>query len=96
MLTKLRTNPGAYDVVLINSAYTAQAHAEGLLAPIDPAKISNFADLDPSLTGNEDLNPGGALHGVPWTWGLTALPHPAHLSLGPLGPGLQGQGLDPR
>ena len=25
MLTKLRTNPGAYDVVLINSAYTRQA-----------------------------------------------------------------------
>lgn len=73
MLTKLRTNPGAYDVVLINSAYTAQAHGEGLLAPIDAAKISNFADLDPSLTGAEDLNPGGALHGLPWTWGLTAL-----------------------
>jgi sugar/nucleoside kinase (ribokinase family) len=73
MLTKLRTNPGAYDVVLINSAYTAQAQAEGLLAPIDPAKIPNFADLDPSLARNEDLNPGGALYGVPWTWGLTAL-----------------------
>jgi spermidine/putrescine transport system substrate-binding protein len=25
MLTKLRTNPGAYDVVLINSAFTPQA-----------------------------------------------------------------------
>ncbi|MCB6176721.1 extracellular solute-binding protein [Rhodobacter sp. Har01] len=73
MLTKLRTNPGAYDVVLINSAYTAQAQAEGLIAPIDPAKIANFADLDPGLTANADLNPAGALHGVPWTWGLTAL-----------------------
>lgn len=73
MLTKLRTNPGAYDVVLINSAYTAQAQGEGLLAPIDPTKITNFADLDPALTGAEDLNPGGALHGVPWTWGVTAL-----------------------
>ena len=28
MLTKLRTNTGAYDVVLINSAYTAQAKDE--------------------------------------------------------------------
>jgi spermidine/putrescine transport system substrate-binding protein len=73
MLTKLRTNPGAYDVVLVNSAYTAQAQAEGLLAPIDTSKIANFADLDPGLTGAEDLNPGGALYGVPWTWGLTAL-----------------------
>lgn len=73
MLTKLRTNPGAYDVVLINSAYTAQAQSEGLLAPIDPAKITNFADLDPSLSGSPDLNPAGALYGVPWTWGVTGL-----------------------
>ena len=72
MLTKLRTNPGAYDVVLINSAFTGQAQAEGLIAPIDTAKLSNFADLDPKLAANEDLNPGGALHGVPWTWGLTS------------------------
>jgi spermidine/putrescine transport system substrate-binding protein len=73
MLTKLRTNPGAYDVVLINSAYTPQAQQEGLIGPIDVTKISNFADLDPSLTANEDLNPGGALYGVPWTWGVTSL-----------------------
>jgi spermidine/putrescine transport system substrate-binding protein len=73
MLTKLRTNPGAYDVVLINSAFTAQAQAEGLIGPIDTAKIPNFADVDPALAGAEDLNPGGALHGVPWTWGLTSI-----------------------
>lgn len=72
MLTKLRTNPGAYDVVLINSAFTGQAQAEGLIAPIDAAKIPNFKDVDPALAANEDLNPGGALHGVPWTWGLTS------------------------
>lgn len=73
MLTKLRTNPGAYDVVLVNSAFTGQAVAEGLLAPIDTAKIGNFADLDPSLTGNPDLSIDGVLYGVPWTWGLTSI-----------------------
>jgi spermidine/putrescine transport system substrate-binding protein len=72
MLTKLRTNPGAYDVVLINSAFTAQAQAEGLIAPIDAAKIPNFKDVDPALAANADLNPAGALYGVPWTWGLTS------------------------
>lgn len=72
MLTKLRTNPGAYDVVLINSAFTAQAQAEGLLAAIDASKIANFKDVDPALAANEDLNPAGALYGVPWTWGLTS------------------------
>jgi spermidine/putrescine transport system substrate-binding protein len=73
MLTKLRTNPGAYDVVLINSAFTAQAQAEGLIAPIDPAMIPNLGGVDPALLSNPDLNPAGSLHGVPWTWGLTSL-----------------------
>jgi spermidine/putrescine transport system substrate-binding protein len=73
MLTKLRTNPGAYDVVMINSAYLPQAQAEGLVGPIDTAKVPNLTDLDPALVGNADLNPAGALHGVPWTWGVTAL-----------------------
>ncbi|GAB1363042.1 ABC transporter substrate-binding protein [Rhodobacter sp.] len=73
MLTKLRTNPGAYDVVMINSAYLPQAQGEGLIDAIDAAKVPNLPDLDPALTGNAELNPAGALHGVPWTWGVTAL-----------------------
>ena len=35
MLTKLRTNPGLYDVVMINAAFNDQATAEGLIQPID-------------------------------------------------------------
>ncbi|MGV8986178.1 MAG: ABC transporter substrate-binding protein [Cypionkella sp.] len=73
MLTKLRTNPGAYDVVLVNSAFTAQAQAEGLIGAIDTSKIPNFKDVDPKLAANADLNPEGALYGVPWTWGLTSI-----------------------
>jgi spermidine/putrescine transport system substrate-binding protein len=73
MLTKLRTNPGAYDVVLINSAFTGQAQAEGLIAPLDVAKIPNFKDVAPDLAANADLSPGGALYGMPWTWGLTSI-----------------------
>ena len=72
MLTKLRTNPGAYDVVLVNAAFTPQAQGEGLIGPIDGSKIPNLADVPENLTENQDLNAGGALHGVPWTWGLTS------------------------
>lgn len=72
MLTKLRTNPGAYDVVLINSAFTGQAAAEGLIAPIDRAAIPNIADVDPAFLENPDLASDGALYGAPWTWGLTS------------------------
>lgn len=72
MLTKLRTNPGAYDVVLINASFTPQAQSEGLIGPVDSAMIANLADVPADLTSNQDLNAGGSLYGVPWTWGLTS------------------------
>jgi spermidine/putrescine transport system substrate-binding protein len=72
MLTKLRTSPGTYDVVLINSSFTEQAAAEGLIQPIDPAKIRNFKDLSPALRDHAYLNPGGKTYGVAWVWGVTS------------------------
>jgi len=72
MLTKLRTNPGAYDVVLINAAFTGQARNEKLIDKIDTSDISNFADLAPNMATNAELAPGGEVYGVAWTWGLTS------------------------
>jgi len=72
-LTKLRTNPGAYDVVIINSFFTPEVEKEGLLAVIDSTKISNIKNVAPDFLANAGLNAGGALHGVPWTWGLTSI-----------------------
>lgn len=72
MLTKLRTNPGAYDVVLINSAYTGQAKDEGLIGAVDTSSIANFSDVAPNLASDDDLVPGGTVYGVPWVWGLTS------------------------
>ena len=71
MLTKLRTNPGDYDVVLINSAYTGQARAEGLIQAIDVTGMENVPDIAPNLMANEELAPGGEVYGVPWVWGIT-------------------------
>jgi len=73
MLTKLRTSPGAYDVVLINSAFTGQAAEEGLIQPIDPQVISNFGDLSPGLRDAVEFTYEGDLYGVAWTWGLTSI-----------------------
>ena len=73
MLTKLRTNPGTYDVVMINAAFTGQALEEGLIQPIDTGKITNAADLTPEMAQSELLNTGGKTYGVPWVWGLTSL-----------------------
>ena len=73
MLTKLRTNPGLYDVVMINAAFNDQATAEKLIQPIDVSKIPNAADLSPDKSGSPLLNHDGKVFGVPWVWGLTAL-----------------------
>jgi spermidine/putrescine transport system substrate-binding protein len=73
MITKLRTNPGAYDVVLCNSARVSQVQAESLLTPIDFSKIPNSAGLAPKLRDNASLTIDGKTYGVSWVWGMTAL-----------------------
>ena len=73
MLTKLRTNPGTYDVVMINAAFTGQALEEGLIQPSDLGMIANAGDLTPEMAQSELLNADGKTYGVPWVWGLTSL-----------------------
>lgn len=73
MLTKLRTNPGLYDVVMINAAFNDQATAEGLIQPIDTTKIANYRDLGPDKAQSPMLNHDGKVYGVPWVWGLTSI-----------------------
>jgi len=73
MLTKLRTNPGAYDVVLINSARTQQAQAEGLIEAIDFSAIANSKDLAPALKEHGNLKADGKIYGLSWLWGMNSL-----------------------
>ena len=72
MLTRLRTSPGAYDVVLINSAFTCNAAGEGLIQPIDTNLIGNFGDLSSNMRDSPMLNCDGKVHGVAWVWGVTS------------------------
>lgn len=73
MLTKLRTAPGTYDVVLVNSSFVPQAIKEGLIQPIDPAKITNFKDLTPAMRDSSLFVSDGKHWAVSWVWGLTAM-----------------------
>ncbi len=73
MLTKLRTNPGAYDVVLINSARDRQAQADNLIDPIDLSKVPNAKDLTPALKDHTNIAFDGKTWGVSWVWGMNAL-----------------------
>lgn len=73
MVTKLRTNPGVYDVVLINSARISQVAAEGLIDPADLAALPHAAGLTPGLRDHPNLVVDGATMGVAWVWGMNAL-----------------------
>jgi spermidine/putrescine transport system substrate-binding protein len=73
MLTKLRTNPGVYDVVMINAAFNDQATAEKLIQPIDTGKIANYADVGAEKAQSPMLNHDAKVYGVPWVWGLTSI-----------------------
>jgi spermidine/putrescine transport system substrate-binding protein len=73
MITKLRTSPGAYDVVLTNCAWNGLASKEGLIQPNDTSKISNWKDLTPAFRDSPLLNDDGKTYGVAWAWGITAI-----------------------
>ena len=72
MLTKLRTAPGTYDVVLINNIYVMDAANEGLIQPIDTGVISNFQDLSPPLRDSDRFVRGGQYFAIAWVWGVTS------------------------
>jgi len=73
MITKMRTNPGGYDVVVTNCAWNSIASKEGLIQPIDTAKIPHWGDLNPAFRDSPLLNDGGKPFGVAWVWGITAI-----------------------
>ncbi|MCE5207282.1 MAG: extracellular solute-binding protein [Chloroflexi bacterium] len=73
MLTKIRTSPGVYDVVLPNIAYLKIAMDEGLLEPIDTSKLENWDSLMDRFKTLETIRQGDDVYGVPWTWGATAM-----------------------
>lgn len=72
MLTKLRTSPGAYDVVLVNSTFLGQAREEGLVQAVDPKLITNLADVQAGMKSDPSVTVDGTLWGVPWVWGVTS------------------------
>ena len=56
--TKLRTNPGHYDMLDLNVAFTRQAADEGLIQPIDTSKLKNFASLEENFRNSAEITPG--------------------------------------
>ena len=72
MLTKLRTSPGTYDVVLMNNIYVMEAAHEGLIQALDTSKFSNFKDLTAALRDSDRFVMDGKHFAIAWVWGLTS------------------------
>ena len=99
--TKLKTNPGHYDIIDLSTPFTVQATDEGLLQPVDVAKLKNFK-IFPDFR-NSAAHPGrqGLRRRVDLGWNLRGLRHgclqtSADLAAGALGPNPRRQGLPAR
>jgi spermidine/putrescine transport system substrate-binding protein len=73
MFTKLKTNPGFYDVVDINTARTGDAVKDGLIEPIDVSQLKNYGDIFEDMRKSPLIQQDGKVYGVPWIWGSTSL-----------------------
>ncbi len=88
MEAKLKTGGDAeYDVVVPSSYYVPEMQDEGLLAPIDHAKLANFSNLAPRFQ-NPSYDPHDAFS-IPYQWGTTGVLYdPAKIKGTPTGWGL--------
>jgi len=73
MLTKLRTNPGIYDVVMVTTTFTDQAIDEQLIQPVNVANIPHAADIDETQMNAPMIVRGEKQYAIPWVWGVTSL-----------------------
>ncbi len=72
MYAKIKILKGkGYDIVVPSTFYVDRMSKEGLLQPIDKAKLPNFKNLDPMFL-NKPSDPDNK-YSVPYLWGSTGL-----------------------
>ncbi len=64
---------GTIDVLLPNLEYVDPAASQGLIQPIDEAKITTWDQLEPRFTKLDSIRYQGDLYAVPWVQGATSL-----------------------
>lgn len=77
--TKLRTNPGHYDMLDLNVAFTHQAADEGLIQAIDVSQLKNYPSLETNFRDSAEITKDGKVFGIAWIWGGTALAYDTDL-----------------
>ncbi|MBU0677298.1 MAG: spermidine/putrescine ABC transporter substrate-binding protein [Verrucomicrobia bacterium] len=71
MLSSLKADPSAYDIVIVDDSVIAGLMELKLIQPLDHSKIKGFDNLSPEFV-NQAYDPGNK-YSVPYLWGTTVL-----------------------
>src|SRR5262249_2212249 len=74
MFAKMQGSAGAdYDLVAIDTSIVKRYLDTGLIQPMDEAKLTNLATLQPAFAGIPQTKPDGKRYAVPIAWGSLGL-----------------------
>ncbi len=72
MYAKLKANPtSGYDIVVPSTYFVDRMRKQGMLQPLDKAKLSNFKNLNPALL-NKAYDPDNR-YSIPYFWSVTGI-----------------------
>jgi spermidine/putrescine transport system substrate-binding protein len=72
MFAKIKAGGSTYDITFPSGDYVSIMAKEGLLAPIDHAKIPNFKNIDPAVIAKSGFDPGNKWS-VPYYMGAAGI-----------------------
>jgi spermidine/putrescine-binding protein len=73
MFSKVKANPGQYDIVLNTAGWFPQYVEGNLLEPIDTSKVPNLKQIKLGFNWEEATTVDGKLYGVLYNWGTQPL-----------------------
>ncbi|WP_319471774.1 extracellular solute-binding protein [uncultured Pseudodesulfovibrio sp.] len=71
MYAKIKLAGDGYDLIVPSSDYVSLMRQQGLLLPLNKAKLANFANLSPKFL-NKSFDPENT-YSVPYMWGSTSI-----------------------
>jgi spermidine/putrescine transport system substrate-binding protein len=69
MFSKVKANPGQFDVVLATAGWFPQYVEAGLLEEIDPGRVPNMKEIKLGFPWEEATSVEGKLYGILYNWG---------------------------
>lgn len=73
LMDRLASGKSGDDLVVPGSNFAAMQIEQGLLRPLDRARLANLANLEPALLASLAAMDPGNRHLVPWAWGYTTV-----------------------